>query len=93
MAKDFPDLRPERRREKRHSTSGEVLLTFQESGVSVPGELMDVSRGGFRIKHQHLEVSLGDVVRIRLPEGEKEARVAWNRRLGGEVESGFMVTD
>lgn len=93
MVKDSPDLRPERRREKRHSTSGEVRLTFMETGVSVPGELMDVSRGGFRIKHKHLEVSLGDVVRIHLPEGNKKVRVVWNRRLGGEVESGFMLID
>lgn len=93
MSSESQYLRPERRREKRETTSGQVQLTFEDSNVSVPGELMDISPGGFRIKHTYQEVALNQVARIEYGDGKRRARVAWNRRLGGEIESGFMNID
>ena len=93
MSSESQYLRPERRREKRETTSGQVRLTFEDTKVSVPGELMDISPGGFRIKHTYQEISLNQVARIEYCDGSRRARVAWNRRLGGEIESGFMAID
>ena len=93
MSSESQYLRPERRREKRETTSGQVQLTFEDTNVSVAGELLDISPGGFRIKHTYQEVSLNQVARIEYSDGKRRARVAWNRRLGGEIESGFMIID
>ena len=93
MSTESQYLRPERRREKREASSGEVMLTFEETHVTVPGTLMDISSGGFRIKHDYQEVSLNQVASIRYTEGERRARVVWNRRLGKDLESGFMIID
>lgn len=93
MSSESQYLRPERRREKRETTSGQVQLTFEDTNVRVPGELMDISPGGFRIKHAYQEISLNQVALIEYVDGNRRARVAWNRRLGGEIESGFMIID
>jgi PilZ domain len=93
MSSESQYLRPERRREKREATSGQVTLTFEDTNATVPGVLMDISPGGFRIKHTYQEISLNQVALVHYGDGERRARVAWNRRLGGEIESGFMVID
>ena len=93
MSSESQYLRPERRREKRETTSGQVLLTFEDTQVTVPGVLMDVSPGGFRIKHTYQEISLNQVAQIEYSDGSRRARVAWNRRLAGEIETGFMIID
>ena len=93
MSSESQYLRPERRREKRQTVSGEVTLIFEDTNATVGGVLMDVSPGGFRIKHNYQEISLNQVARVQYADGERRARVAWNRRLGGEIESGFMVID
>jgi hypothetical protein len=54
---------------------------------------MDISPGGFRIKHNYQEISLNQVALIQYGDGDRRARVAWNRRLGSDIESGFMVID
>jgi hypothetical protein len=93
MSSESQYLRPERRREKRETTSGQVLLTFEDTQVTVPGVLMDMSPGGFRIKHTYQEISLNQVAQIEYSDGSRRARVAWNRRLAGEIETGFMIID
>jgi hypothetical protein len=93
MSSESQYLRPERRREKREATSGQVTLTFEDTNATVPGVLMDISPGGFRVKHTYQEISLNQVARVQYTDGERRARVAWNRRLGGEIESGFMIID
>ena len=68
-------------------------MTFEDTNVTVAGVLMDISPGGFRIKHAYQEISLNQVAQIQYSDGQRRARVAWNRRLGGEIESGFMIID
>jgi len=93
MSSESQYLRPERRREKREATSGQVTLTFEDTNTTVSGVLMDISPGGFRIKHTYQEISLNQVARIQHGDGDRRARVAWNRRLGADIESGFMIID
>ena len=93
MAEESQQLRPERRREKRESSSGQVIMIFEDTHARVTGTLMDVSPGGFRIQHEYAEVSLNQIARIQYSEGEKRARVVWNRRAGSEIQSGFMNID
>ncbi len=93
MSSESQYLRPERRREKREATSGQVTVTFEDGNVTVSGLLLDISPGGFRIKHNYQEISLNQVARVQYGDGDRRARVAWNRRLGSDIESGFMIID
>ncbi len=89
-----PDLFPvERRKEKRKSTSGRVVLAFEDPEVQVPGELKDVSVSGLRVEHQYTEVRSGQFVRVISDDDEKVARVMWNRRSATIIESGLMLVD
>jgi PilZ domain len=87
-----PELFPvERRKEKRQSTSGRVVLAFEDPEVQVPGELKDESVSGLRVEHQYTDVRSGQFVRVLSDGDEKVARVMWNRRSGKSVESGLML--
>lgn len=68
-------------------------MIFEDPPMTISGTLLDKSPGGFRIQHNFQEIALNQVARIQTVAGEKRARVVWNRRLGPEIQSGFIVMD
>jgi PilZ domain-containing protein len=82
----------ERRNEPRHQASGRIEFAVQVSSrVVFQGELLDLSRSGFRARHERTSLSTGEEVRYSYPGGSGSAKVMWSRILGGKVESGFLV--
>jgi hypothetical protein len=83
----------EKRREPRQPANGNVAVDPQDPivGEGFEGMLVDVSAGGFRARHQCPSLYPGLVVSFRHAKDRGQARVVWNRILGEEVESGFLV--
>ncbi len=82
----------ERRKERRRPASGEVALTIEDiAPAEFWGELIDLSNGGFRVRHQRMRLSTGQQVRFTHPSGKGTARVIWTRILGENAESGFLI--
>lgn len=82
----------ERRRQRRDPAYGSVTLAFEDPlPRELSAELIDVSRNGFRCRHDCRSLETGQAVRFRHPLAEGEARVVWNRVLGQGIESGFFV--
>ncbi len=83
----------EKRREPRQPTSGQVAVNPEDPmvGQGFEGTLVDVSAGGFRARHRCVGVYPGLVVQFSHSKARGEARVVWNRILGEDVESGFLV--
>jgi hypothetical protein len=82
----------ERRTEPRNLASGRIEFVVQAaSQVVFEGELLDLSRGGFRAFHRRTNLSTGEEVRFSHPGGSGVAKVMWCRILAGQVESGFLV--
>jgi hypothetical protein len=52
---------------------------------------MDVSDGGFRIRHARLTLASGDQVEFEIAGRRGAARAVWNRILGAEAETGFVL--
>ena len=84
----------EKRREPRQAVHGELTLQW-EGGPSSPieGDLVDISRHGFRASHRHTSLVTGQEVHFEHSTGRGRARVVWTRIHGGSVESGFLVVD
>jgi len=83
----------QRRKEPRAPTVGEVRLwlgTFQP--IEIRGRLVDVSSSGFRVVHHHAALCAGQEVRFSHIFAGR-ARVAWNRVLPHQVESGFFILE
>ena len=82
----------DRRREPRIPATGQ-LSVFLEDPVTqeIRGELVDISRGGFRAAHDYPGFHSGQQVRFRHPMSEGRARVIWNRITSARVETGFLV--
>lgn len=84
--------RPDLRREPRVPADGTVLFSFSQFvRQDVTGQLLDVSRNGFRASHDCASLSTGLTVQFTHPAGSGLARVVWNRITGDRVESGFFV--
>lgn len=82
----------DRRRETRQPRDGRVTLAFDDPlPQRLEAELIDVSQGGFRCRHQCTGLRTGQAVRFSHPQAEGEARVMWIRIVNGGIESGFFV--
>ena len=93
MNKNLPTPAPrERRREPRRSACGTVRLHLEDPlPRDLEFELLDVSASGFRAVHRTGALPCGQDVLFRHLEGAGCARIAWNRVLPDQVETGFMV--
>lgn len=81
---------PDRRKQDRRQTTGEVLLLL-DRGVEVTAQLRDESDCGFRAIHNYRLMESGQEVRYRTEASEGKARVVWCRIGGNECESGFYI--
>lgn len=82
----------EQRREARRSATGRVRIKFSDPQLhEVAGKLVDVSAGGFRMKHECSFLQSGQIVEFRHVEASGKAQVVWNRILAEGVETGFLV--
>ena len=85
-------LEVERRRERRDAFSGEIVLVLDGvPSVSLNGQLIDVSRGGFRVRHTFPDLACGSELTFQHPAGQGRARVMWNRFADDACESGFLL--
>lgn len=83
---------PDQRREARRIASGKVLVKFTDpEPLEIDGRLIDVSAGGFRMKHDCQSLHSGQLVEFAHIESKGRAQVIWNRILAGGVETGFRV--
>lgn len=81
----------ERRSERRQAAAGDGWLEPLEGGAREDFRLVDVSPGGFRGRHRCPALAAGQKVRFCHGHAKGVAVVMWNRVLGGEVESGFLI--
>ncbi len=82
----------ERRKKQRSPVKGEVRLVLAEPpAIEVHGRLIDAGDEAFRAAHHYTALRAGQEVRFHHSTTEGIARVIWNRILGTDVESGFLV--
>lgn len=82
----------ERRSEPRLPASGIVTLNVADPlEMEVTGELLDISRNGFRARHACRSLHSGQTVTFRHSTAVGRARVVWNRIESEQVESGFFI--
>ena len=87
-------LQHDKRRETRRPVTGRVVVKFSDpQPFEVDGALMDVSAGGFRMKHICNSLRSGQVVDFSHVEAKGKAQVMWNRILDGGIETGFRVVN
>jgi len=80
----------ERRKSARRQVDGVVELEVDGSErTQISGTLLDVSSGGFRVRHQCLSLASGQRVRYTSAGDAGRAMVMWTRVFGGEAESGL----
>ena len=79
------------RRETRVSIQGEVLLYPQDLTGYIVGQLLDVSKNGFRVAHNYESMPPGREVGFKHRFSQGTARVAWTLRIGGHIECGCEV--
>lgn len=81
----------DRRTERRRPARGEVVFLIEEP---VPrrfgGQLMDISKSGFRAGHQLAELQPGMELDYTHAYGSGRARVMWTTIISGRIESGFL---
>jgi len=89
----MPDQHLEKRREPRLPATGHVRLLPDDPilGAGFQGTLIDLSAGGFRARHSCAAFYPGLEVAYTHSRARGRARVVWNRILGEEVESGFLI--
>lgn len=82
----------ERRTEPRLPARGEVVLALDGPIARIiNGELLDVSRSGFRAAHSSPLLETGSQIRFRHESASGSAKVCWNRSTGGRWETGFLI--
>jgi hypothetical protein len=83
----------EKRGEQRISATGTVALNAADPALprALAGELVDISSGGFRARHSCPAFYSGLEVQFSHDLAQGRALVVWNRILGAEVESGFVI--
>ncbi len=80
----------ERRTEVRCVSAGQLLITVSSTEV-VLGRLLNVSRHGFCITHNHPGFRIGQEVRARAPWADVPARVVWVGAQEDEILTGFRT--
>lgn len=81
-----------RRSEVRNSAAGVVHLRRSGALSEVfPGRLTDISKSGFRARHNCLQLTSGEIVEFECAEGRGLAQPVWTRLLDGEAETGFRI--
>ena len=84
----------ESRREERRPAEGSVRVRYTNPRqVQIEGKLVDLSAGGFRMRHKWTALSAGQIVEFSHAEATGQARVVWNRVAGDHVETGFLVVE
>jgi len=84
--------RDDRRSEPRFPVNGRVVLHVTDPlETEINGQLLDVSRNGFRARHSCRDLHSGQTVGFRHDGKSGRARVVWNRIDSDQVESGFFV--
>ena len=82
----------DRRAEQRHTAYGPVWLRVQSSArVPALGQLLDITKSGFRARHRLRRLRPGQEVEFEVAGFPGLARVVWTRILGGQAESGFQI--
>jgi hypothetical protein len=82
----------DKRREPRRDADGIVRVRFKDPrSIQIEGRLLDLSPGGFRMSHDFVSLTAGQVVEFSHDEAKGRARVMWNRVLEARVETGFLV--
>lgn len=82
----------EKRREPRHAAHGLVILRLTgPPPVAICGELVDVSKHGFRASYRGAPFEAGQVIEFEHQGRSGGARVVWNRVDGQRVQTGFLV--
>ena len=83
--------RQERRSEIRRPATGTVILSFADPiPLTVSGQLLDISAGGFRAAHGCFGIRAGLDIDFSHAAASGRARVAWNRITGDTIETGFV---
>lgn len=91
MRADSP-VTEERRAAPRHEARGVVTLhPRNRSGEAIAGWLIDISRSGFRARHEARALTAGQEVEFEIGGLPGSARVIWTRIAGARVESGFLI--
>ncbi len=78
------------RTEERSLATGPLLIKLSAI-ESMLGRLVNVSRHGFCIAHDHADLSVGQEVRARSPWADVPARVVWIDHQDGELLTGFRT--
>lgn len=81
------DRSKERRRERRHLVTYQAKLTLQGEAVTVV--LEDATVGGTRLRSQR-KLTVGQVVLVTFPSGDREAVCRWSRQDGPDWVSGLQ---
>lgn len=85
---------PERRDHARIAAQGEVTLQLKHGETVTPirGQLLNVSVGGFRLRHQYRNFRVGQELLASYGWGEVTVRVVWTKPTTTEyIESGFAI--
>lgn len=96
MSKSAPDKTrarsaKDRRVEARRPARGSAWVEVPDGSGEQQVRLVDVSPSGFRARHGCTALSAGQEVRFRHAWAAGVAVVVWNRILGDNVESGFLI--
>ena len=84
-------IHDDRRAETRRTATGDVTLWLNGSPLTVPGHLIDVTKSGFRARHNAPTLRSSHIVEFEVAGVSGRARVVWTRVLGDQVESGFLI--
>ncbi len=88
--------RAERRAHARLAARGEVIFRFVDASAIddsfMRGELLDISAGGYRVRHCHAELDIGQELLASYGWGEMIVRVVWHRDMSDGIDSGFTIT-
>jgi hypothetical protein len=86
-------VQPSTRAELRYSASGQVKIMMYEGlgffPASIPGELLDLSRGGCKVSHRFGPLTQAQRVTLVVDSTERQAIVVWSKPVADHHESGF----
>src|ERR1039457_1485845 len=85
------DAPANRRRESRKLAAGTGWMEPLDGTGREEVRLMDTSPSGFRPRHRRRPLSAGERVRFHHARAEGVAVSIWNRVMGDDVESGFLI--
>ena len=85
-------MNSDRRRYPRTSAHGTAQLILEDAS-EVSGDVIEISQGGFRMRHEFRGFQEGQRVTFVHPFAKGRARVVWTRDAGPHVETGFSLLD